>query len=145
MIGRRRSTVLGAVSAFLLMGAMSSAARADNDVLLPVPHQLFDVGTPGASDATRGGSPGQVRNLTGFICTATGFDGRNRRTDCEGTNPHNEPAIAVNPTNADNIISGANDYQLVTTGGHVYETILSRAHVSTDGGHTWSDYGVPWF
>jgi hypothetical protein len=39
------------------------------------------------------------------------------------------------------MIGGANDYQLaVNPGGHVSETVLSRAHVSFDGGQTWSEY-----
>ena len=68
--------------------------------------------------------------------------GANVNTDCETTlGPHNETSIAVNPTNPDNIIGGANDYQLgLNPGGHVSETVLSRAHVSFDGGKTWSEY-----
>jgi hypothetical protein len=39
------------------------------------------------------------------------------------------------------MIGGANDYQLgVNPGGHVTESILSRAHVTFDGGRTWSEY-----
>ena len=57
--------------------------------------------------------------------------------------PHNETAIAVNPTNGHNIIGGANDYQLaLNPGGHVSETIQSRAHVTFDGGKTWSMFPV---
>ncbi|HET7045253.1 MAG TPA: hypothetical protein VFI37_10425, partial [Gaiellaceae bacterium] len=41
----------------------------------------------------------------------------------------------------DNIIGGANDYQLgINPGGHVSETVLSRAHVTFDGGRTWSEF-----
>ncbi len=44
------------------------------------------------------------------------------------------------PHRPDNIIGGANDYQLgLNPGGHVSETLLSRAHVTFDGGKTWSD------
>jgi len=65
-------------------------------------------------------------------------------TDCErAPGPHNETSIAVNPTDHNNIIGGANDYQLaLNPGGHVTETTLSRAHVSFDGGHTWSMYPI---
>jgi len=73
----------------------------------------------------------------------------NVNTDCDAsapngvTNPHNETSIAVNPTNPQNIIGGANDYQLgINPGGHVSETLRSFAHVSTDGGQTWSEYPV---
>jgi hypothetical protein len=66
----------------------------------------------------------------------------NVNTDCERTaGPHNETSIAVNPANPQNMIGGANDYQLgLNPGGHVSETILSRAHVTFDGGKTWSEY-----
>ena len=37
------------------------------------------------------------------------------------------------------MIGGANDYQLgLNPGGHVSESIESRAHVTFDGGKTWS-------
>jgi hypothetical protein len=65
-------------------------------------------------------------------------------TDCEGTSPHNETTIAINPTNPLNEIGGANDYQLsVSGGGTVYETIYSRAHVTFDGGKSWTTYVDP--
>src|SRR5213078_406459 len=57
--------------------------------------------------------------------------------------PHNETSIAVNPTNILNMIGGANDYQLgLNPGGHVSETVLSRAHVTFDGGATWAEYPI---
>src|SRR5262249_6471893 len=73
------------------------------------------------------------------VSTVSG--GANINTDCDLNQPHNETSIAVNPTNPDNIIGGANDYQLgINPGGHVSETILSRAHVSTDGGKSWAEF-----
>jgi len=70
-------------------------------------------------------------------------------TDCDSTapngisNPHNETSIAVNPTDTSNILGGANDYQLgINPGGQVSETLRSFAHVSTDGGQTWSEYPI---
>lgn len=77
------------------------------------------------------------------ICTTAPQSGSNVNTDCEGTNPHNETSIAVNPTNPENLIGGANDYQLRSNpGGHVAESVLSRAHVSFDGGRTWTEYPI---
>ena len=65
------------------------------------------------------------------------------RAETSSTGPHNETSIAVNPTDASNLIGGANDYQLgLNPGGHVTESILSRAHVTTDGGRTWSMYPI---
>ncbi|MEO8330295.1 MAG: sialidase family protein, partial [Candidatus Nanopelagicales bacterium] len=55
----------------------------------------------------------------------------------------NETSIAVNPTDPNNMIGGANDYQLaLNPGGHVSETVLSRAHVTFDAGKTWSEYPI---
>jgi hypothetical protein len=43
------------------------------------------------------------------------------------------------------MIGSANDYQLrVSSGGHVNETTYSRAHVTFDGGVTWTTYPVPY-
>jgi hypothetical protein len=79
------------------------------------------------------------------ICTTPTQTAANANTDCETTSvgPHNETSIAVNPTDPLNIIGGANDYQLgLNPGGHVTESILSRAHVTFDGGHTWSMFPI---
>jgi hypothetical protein len=83
------------------------------------------------------------------ICTTSTQTTANVNTDCDTagsngvTNPHNETSIAVNPTNTQNILGGANDYQLgINPGGHVSETLRSFAHVSFDGGQTWSEYPI---
>jgi hypothetical protein len=77
------------------------------------------------------------------ICSTTTSLAANVNTDCEGTGPHNETSIAVNPVHPLNILGGANDYQLaINPGGSVSETTLSRAHVSFDGGATWTTYPI---
>jgi len=77
------------------------------------------------------------------ICRTVATSAANVNTDCDGANPHNETSIAVNPTNPSNIIGGANDYQLrQNAGGHVAESVLSRAHVSFDGGRSWTEYPI---
>src|SRR5437773_1353686 len=45
------------------------------------------------------------------ICTTPTQATSNVDTDCEKLGPSNETSIAVNPTNASNMIGGANDYQ----------------------------------
>jgi hypothetical protein len=86
------------------------------------------------------GSGPRVKTGTA-ICTTPKQTTANVNTDCASTGPHNETSIAVNPTDPDNMIGGANDYQLgLNPGGHVSETVLSRAHVTFDGGQTWSEY-----
>ncbi len=99
------------------------------DTQAPVPGAVF-----GSSPSVKTGHA---------ICTTPTQSGANANTDCDGANPHNETSIAVNPTDPDNMIGGANDYQLgLNPGGHVSETVLSRAHVTFDGGQTWSEYPV---
>ena len=116
---------------------------AGGDTPLPITHQLFnpfDVFTRHheTSNSATGSAP------TGrALCTALDASGSNVRVDCEGNAPDNETAIAADPTNALRLIGGANDYQLVFSGGHLYESALSRAMVSEDGGTTWSAYAIP--
>src|SRR5882672_12795463 len=92
-----------------------------NDAPAPVPSAVFGTG-PAVKTGTA-------------ICTTASQATANANTDCETTSvgPHNETSIAVNPTNVKNMIGGANDYQLaLDPGGHVSETVLSRAHVTFD-------------
>ena len=107
-------------------------------------HQRFTVVDAGAP-AEDGGTPGEstYKNPTGPICSTSSTATSNVPVSCEGTAPHNETGIAVNPTNPLNIVASANDYQLrVSNGGHVSETIFSRAEVTFDGGHTWTTFPV---
>jgi hypothetical protein len=77
------------------------------------------------------------------ICTTAPTTDANVNLSCEGTGPHNETTIAVNPTDPDNMIAGANDYQLaINPGGHVTASTLSRATVTFDGGATWTAYPI---
>src|SRR5207244_2519875 len=78
------------------------------------------------------------------ICSTTTSSAANVDTDCEAVGPHNETSIAVNPTNALNLIGSANDYQLLLTSGgsFYYETTYSRAHVTFDGGKTWATHPI---
>jgi hypothetical protein len=87
---------------------------------------------------------GTFKNPPSPICSTPTNLAANVNTDCEDAGPSNETSIAINPTNSLNRIGGANDYQLVlTSGGTVKETIFSRAHVTFDGGQTWTTYPVP--
>ena len=69
----------------------------------------------------------------------------NVNTDTDLTVPHNETTIAVNPTNPLNLIGSANDYQFVysSNGDIVSRTQYARAHVTFDGGQTWTNFTVP--
>jgi len=93
--------------------------------------------------AQKGAGFATYRNAKGPICT-TSSTAANVNTDCENTAPVNETAIAVNPLNPLNMIGSANDEQIrVTPGGAVQAIVFSRAHVTFDGGVTWTLYPVP--
>jgi hypothetical protein len=137
---RLLAAILTVIAAAL---AVTVAAFAGDD---PQPvdftHNPFDAPAPVPSSVF--GSGPAVKTGTA-ICTTATQTTANANTDCETTSvgPHNETSIAVNPTNTSNMIGGANDYQLgVNPGGHVSESILSRAHVTFDGGKTWSMYPI---
>ncbi len=141
MSGRtsRFAAVVIAVAGLAL--AASVAAFGDSEPQ-PVDFTHNAINAPAPVPSSTFGSGPAVKTGTA-ICTTAPQLTPNANTDCETTSvgPHNETSIAVNPTNVNNMIGGANDYQLaVNSGGHVSETVLSRAHVTFDGGKTWSMY-----
>jgi hypothetical protein len=136
---RKLGLLLGlALVAFAILGTAIAAADGDPQPI-DFTHNVFDAPAPVAG-AVFGTGPA-VKTGTAICSTTTSSDA-NVNTDCAPTiGPHNETSIAVNPTDANNMIGGANDYQLgINSGGHVTESILSRAHVTFDGGETWSEY-----
>jgi len=138
---RKRSLLFGFVLvAFAVLGT-AVAAAGDDPQPVNFTHNVYDAPAPVAG-AVFGSGPA-VKTGTA-ICSTTTSGAANVNTDCSPTiGPHNETSIAVNPANPLNIIGGANDYQLaVNPGGHVSESVLSRAHVTFDGGRTWSEYPI---
>jgi hypothetical protein len=135
------SILVGATTLVLTLGA-TGALAGDSDFGQPIAF-LHNVNQAPAPVTGTVWANGPVTSTGTAICTTPTQATANVNTDCEGTNPHNETSIAVNPTNALNLLGGANDYQLaINPGGHVGESILSRAHVSTDAGKTWSEYPI---
>jgi len=134
--------VLAAAAALALSAGLATVVGQDEggDRPVDIVHNVNDAPAPIAGAVFGSGTPvkpGQV------ICTTATQNAANVDTDCEKTGPSNETSIAVNPTNPMNIIGGANDYQLaINPGGHVSETVHSRAHVTFDGGKTWSEYPI---
>jgi BNR/Asp-box repeat protein len=137
------SAVALVVSVLVIAGAapLTPVVQANGDVVLPVTHQHFNGLDPILSAGDGSVSLGNYRNPSSPICSTETSSASNVNTDCEGTAPHNETSIAVNPTNPQNMIGGANDYQL-TTNGAIQETIFTRAHVTVDGGKTWTSYPI---
>jgi hypothetical protein len=143
--GRLSLLVVACAGAIAFVAGSAAPASAEGDVLLPVPHRLFN-GAIGPLSAESEGPPAEsaVKNPSGPICTTDLTSGSDVSTDCGPAAPHNETTIAVNPTNPANMIGGANDYQLnLSPGGSINETILSRAHVTFDGGRSWTYFGLP--
>jgi len=142
---RRAWLVLAALSAFALAVGAATALGDGDPQPIDFSHNVVNAPAP-VTSAVFGQSPATKTGTA--ICTTGVQAGPNFNTDCEGQTttsggPHNETSIAVNPTDPNNIIGGANDYQLgLNPGGHVSETVISRAHVTFDGGNTWAEYPI---
>lgn len=137
----RIGRILSVVCALLVASAVFSFGQ--DAPPLPVTHQRFNF--MDALQTAGEGAAGEsiYKNSPSPICTTIESGALNVNTDCEGNVPHNETSIAANPTNALNQIGSANDYQLRTSaGGTVVETSYSRAHVTLDGGVTWTEYPI---
>ena len=124
-----------------LLFALGGTAWAQN--LTPNTHQPHNSVVGPLTQTGDGAIPESIyRNPPSPICS-TGSAASNVDTDCEGTAPHNETSIAVDPNNPMHLVGGANDYQLrVPPGGKTYETVFTRAHVSFDGGQTWASFPI---
>ena len=138
----RFKLVILAAAAAVAVGQSFSVAADDNP--RPFDNSRNALNAPSPEPGSQFGlAPSGKQGIA--LCTTTTSLAANVNTDCAqpSKGPHNETSIAVNPTDGMNMIGGANDYQLILNpGGHVSETILSQAHVTTDGGKTWSNYPV---
>lgn len=136
----RLPLLVGVLAVVALATTVAVAVADDNPQPIEFLHNISSAPAPVPSAEFANGP--KVKTGTAICSTETSNDA-NVNTDCEENGPHNETSIAVNPTDTDNMIGGANDYQLsVNPGGHVGENILSRAHVTTDGGKTWTEYPI---
>jgi hypothetical protein len=134
----RLPVLLVVVAVAALSVTVAVAVADDNPQPIAFTHNISGTEAPVAGAEWANGP--NVKTGTA-ICTTPTSTAANVNTDCEENGPHNETSIAINPTDRMNIIGGANDYQLsLNPGGHVGEQVLSRAHVSFDGGATWSEY-----
>lgn len=132
--------VVGVYSTFSFTVATAHAA---DQPPLPVTHEKVDYVQDILNNGDGPLNQGDFKNPPSPICSTATSTASNVNTDCEGTAPHNETTIAVNPTNRLNMIGSANDYELtLTSGGKTQETAYSRAHVTFDGGKTWTTYPI---
>jgi hypothetical protein len=135
-----RLSLLVALVALVAFGVAAVASADDNPQPVDFTHNVFNAPSPVAGTIWSQGP--DVKTGTA-ICTTPTSTAANVNTDCEENGPHNETSIAVNPTDPNNMVGGVNDYQLsVNPGGHLTETIVSRAHVTFDGGKTWAEYPI---
>jgi BNR/Asp-box repeat len=126
-----------------LVFGFHSTSHADSPLPQPLTHQHFNFMRAIAESGDGAVSSANYRNPSSPICATTTSTAANVNTDCEGTAPHNETAIAVDPTNTQHMLSSNNDYELaVSSGGQTNETAYSRAHVTFDGGKTWTTYPI---
>lgn len=87
-------------------------------------------------------SPFKAPASSNLLCSQSPTTDLNVLTSCDQPEaPHNETAVAMNPLNSQNMIASANDFQ---ENSPTSRTLLSRAHVTFDGGHSWSDYTLPY-
>ena len=122
-----------------LVGMSVGTSRAAAQAAAAATQRLWNALDPLLQDGEGGYGVNDVRNPPNPICTTVTSTAVNVNTDCEGIAPHNETSIAVNPTDHSDLIGAVNDYQtVVSAGGHLTRTIFTRAHVSRDGGATWS-------
>jgi len=137
----KRLPATAVVVSVVALGLGTAVALSDdNPQPIDITHNVSDAPAP-VADTQWANGPNVATGTA--ICTTPTQSTTNVNTDCETNGPHNETSIAVNPTNTQNMIGGVNDYQLsVNPGGHIGETILSRAHVTSDGGKTWTEYPV---
>lgn len=146
---RNRIQLLAALATIFAFvpGISATSVLADSPLPLPVTHQHFNFYQGVLTSTNSKGTPGEstYKNPSSPICSNSASTDPNVNTDCEGNAPHNETTIAINPKNPDNLIGSANDYQLrLSKGGTINETAYSRAHVSFDGGKSWSSYPIPY-
>jgi hypothetical protein len=135
----KRLPAAAVVVSVIALGVGAAVALSDeNPQPIDFTHNVSDAPSP--VPGTEWSNGPKVKTGTA-ICTTPTQLSANVNTDCETNGPHNETSIAVNPTNPQNMIGGVNDYQLsLNPDGHQGETILSRAHVTFDGGKTWAEY-----
>jgi hypothetical protein len=139
----RRVLASGIVIGFLIVGASTAFAgsakeRLDNDLI------SF---TESAGSGTNGPGGG---GISGVACTSSlsgqpaSFAG-NALLDCDSVGPHNETTIAVNPTNAANIVAASHTYlyNLDKPSAVALLRIFTEAYVSKDGGQNWTNVHPP--
>src|SRR5712664_2051605 len=139
----RRVLASGVVIGLLIVGATTALAgsakhRLDNDLV------SFTKSTGAGTNGPGGGGISGVACVSSVATQPPSFTG-NALLDCDSVGPHNETTIAVNPTNAANIVAASHTYlyNLDKQSAIALLRIFTEAYVSKDGGQTWTNVHPP--
>jgi len=134
----------GIVIGLLIVGATTALAgsakhRLDNDLM-----SFTESTASGGTNGPGGGGISGVACVSSATTQPTSFAG-NALLDCDSVGPHNETTIAVNPTNAANIVSASHTYlyNLDKQSASALLRIFTEAYVSKDGGQSWTNVHPP--
>jgi hypothetical protein len=111
----RNRSLIAAIAALILTLAVAGPARSAADV------RVTGDDTPGSYVRYDGGTDASTAGCS------------------TGRRPQNEPTVAIDPSDTDVVVAGANDYCRQTVGGDVW----AGYYRSTDGGLTWKHSLVP--
>jgi hypothetical protein len=139
----RRIFASGIVIGLLIVGATTALAgsakhRLDTDLI------SFTESAGSGTNGPGGGGISGVACVSSVATQPTSFAG-NALLDCDSVGPHNETTIAVNPTNAANIVAASHTYlyNLDKQSAIALLRIFTEAYVSKDGGRTWTNVHPP--
>ncbi len=143
----RRLSFLGAMGALVALVATIGAAQAsDRSSSVAAWALSSSSGAPG--DLTRLKSGGLASQISGFEPSVSGppsspnssppFEWAQNINVFPNANEQDEPTIAVNPTNTDNVVVGNHERQ----GPAFPAGILCVSQASTDGGATWGSHNA---
>ena len=139
----RRVLASAIVIGLLIIGATTALAgsakeRLDNDLI------SFTESAAGGTNGPGGGGISGVACTSSATTQPTSFAG-NALLDCDSVGPHNETTIAVNPTNAANIVAASHTYlyNLDKQSAIALLRIFTEAYVSKDGGQSWTNVHPP--
>jgi len=107
-------------------------------VLVPVVALAVAIATPSPGIAS-GNTRVSVDNAAGSYTRYDGASDATASACSTGVRAQNEPTVAVDPSNPDVVVAGANDYCAAIANGDVW----TGYYRSTDGGDSWRNSLVP--
>ena len=140
----QRILASGILTGLLIVGATTALAgsakqRLDSDLI-----SFTESTAGGGTNGPGGGGISGVACVTSLTAQPTSFAG-NAMLDCDSVGPHNETTIAVNPTNAANIVAASHTYlfNLDKQSASALLRIFTEAYVSKDRGQSWTNVHPP--